>query len=90
MINKIEDIEDYEILAAKVLCPNEKVDGKWRTGLLKWLYFSAIEPFEESLYEGDYKVRPGYAYDKFYLNATISGIFICGKSFLCLCSLPKS
>ena len=74
MINKIENIEDYEILAAKVLCPNDKVDGEQRTGLLKWLYFSSIEPFEESLYEWDYKVRPGYAYDKFYLNR-IDGSF---------------
>ena len=65
---KLKEINDYEILSAKVLCPNDKVNGHNRTGLLKLLYFSAIEPFEGSLYEGDYKVRPGYAYDKFYLN----------------------
>jgi len=65
---KLKEINDYEILSAKVLYPNDKVNGHNRTGLLKLLYFSAIEPFEGSLYEGDYKVRPGYAYDKFYLN----------------------
>ena len=36
-------------------------------GLIDFLY-SIVEMNESSFYEGDFKVRPGYAYDKFYLN----------------------
>ena len=36
-------------------------------GLIDFLY-SIVEMNESSFYEGDFIVRPGYAYDKFYLN----------------------
>ena len=36
-------------------------------GLIDFLY-AIVEMNEASFYEGDFKVRPGYAYDKFYLN----------------------
>ena len=36
-------------------------------GLIDFLY-TIVEKNEASFYEGDFKVRPGYAYDKFYLN----------------------
>tara|TARA_Y100001936_G_C16016415_1_gene636737 strand:- start:380 stop:1003 length:624 start_codon:yes stop_codon:yes gene_type:complete len=36
-------------------------------GLIDFLY-SIVEMNESSFYDGDFKVRPGYAYDKFYFN----------------------
>jgi|SaaInlStandDraft_2_1057019.scaffolds.fasta_scaffold66343_1 hypothetical protein len=58
----IESFSEYELKAAEVLFGS---DGK--NGLLTILYRIYDENIP-SIQEGDYKVRPGYAYDKFYLN----------------------
>tara|TARA_B100000315_G_scaffold251222_1_gene285635 strand:- start:242 stop:922 length:681 start_codon:yes stop_codon:yes gene_type:complete len=69
----IEDLTDYELKAAEVLakgagtaCSNDGYVYPWH-GLLNFLY-NIFELNEGTISQDDFKVRPGYAYDKFYFN----------------------
>lgn len=62
------EFEKFELKAAEVLVKG--TSGDW--GLLDILV-DIFDSNRQSISEGDCKVRPGYAYDKFYLNRVSGG-----------------
>ena len=62
--SEFEEFSDFELKAAEVLVKGTSDSG---LGLLNIL-LDIFDSNRQSISEGDCKVRPGYAYDKFYLN----------------------
>jgi hypothetical protein len=62
--SEFKEFSDFELKAAEVLVKGTSDSG---LGLLNIL-LDIFDSNRQSISEGDCKVRPGYAYDKFYLN----------------------